>query len=68
MKKLPEWLTPEPWLDLQFTAADVQRAMAAESPGERELAALLSPVAAEFLEPMAQRAQAITIRNFWRTI
>jgi len=67
-KSLPEWLNPEPWIGLQFTAADVRRALGAESPGERELAALLSPAAAEFLEPMAQRAQAITRRHFGRTI
>ncbi len=67
-KPLPEWLNPEPWLDLEITAADVERALGAESPNERELAALLSPVAADFLEPMAQRAQAITRRHFGRTI
>ncbi len=68
MKKLPEWLDPKPWLDRQFTAADVERAMFSENPSEQELAALLSPSAADFLEPMAQRAQAITRRHFGRTI
>ncbi|MEA2068523.1 MAG: 2-iminoacetate synthase ThiH [Verrucomicrobiota bacterium] len=68
MQKLPEWLNPEPWLNQQFTAADIERALGAESPTERELAALLSPKAAEYLEPMAQRAQAITRRHFGRTI
>ncbi len=65
---LPEWLNPEPWLSQQFTATDVERAIGAESPGERELAALLSPAAIEFLEPMARRAQSITRRHFGRTI
>ena len=68
MQKLPEWLNPEPWLNLQFTTADIERSLGAESPGERELAALLSPAAIEFLEPMAQRAQSITRRHFGRTI
>jgi 2-iminoacetate synthase len=68
MQKLPDWLNPAPWLGLQFTAAEVERALATESPSERELAALLSPAAAAFLEPMAQRAQAITRRHFGRTI
>jgi 2-iminoacetate synthase len=66
--QLPEWLSPEPWLDLEFSAADVQRALHADSPNEKTLAALLSPEAANFLEPMAQRAQAITRRHFGRTI
>ncbi len=65
---LPEWLNPEPWLNLKIKAADIERAIGAEAPGERELAALLSPAAAEFLEPMARRAQAITRRHFGRTI
>jgi len=68
MQKLPEWLDPKPWLDRQFTAADVERAIGAESPTERELAALLSPKATKYLELMAQRAQAITRRHFGRTI
>jgi len=68
MKKLPEWLNPEPWLNQQFTAADVERAIGSDSPDERTLTALLSPAASEFLEPMAQRAQAITRRHFGRTI
>lgn len=68
MQKLPEWLNPEPWFDLQFTVADVERALHADAPDEKTLAALLSPQAAEYLEPMAQRAQAITRRHFGRTI
>ena len=65
---LPDWLNPEPWLDRAYTAADVERAVHAESPNERTLAALLSPAAGDFLEPMAQRAQAITRRHFGRTV
>lgn len=68
MKKLPDWLTPEPWLNLEFTATDIQRAIHADNPNEKTLSALLSPQAADYLEPMAQRAQAITRRHFGRTI
>jgi len=68
MKKLPIWLTPEPWLNRTFTTADVQHALGVESPNEETLAALLSPAAADFLEPMATRAQALTRRQFGRTI
>lgn len=65
---LPDWLTPEPWLNMQFSAADIERAIHAENPDEKTLAALLSKEAAAFLEPMAQRAQSITRRHFGRTI
>lgn len=65
---LPDWLNPEPWLNRAFSAADVQRAIGAESPDEETLAALLSPAAADFLEPMAARAQALTRRHFGRTV
>ncbi len=68
MQKLPEWLNPEPWLNRQYTTADIERAIGAEAPTERELAALLSPAATDFLEPMARRAQAITRRHFGQTI
>jgi len=65
---LPEWLNPEPWLGQEFSAADVQSALGAESPDEETLSALLSPAAADFLEPMAARAQALTRRHFGRTV
>lgn len=65
---LPDWLNPEPWLNRDFLAADVERAIDAEAPDEETLAALLSPAAADFLEPMAARAQALTHRHFGRTV
>jgi 2-iminoacetate synthase len=65
---LPEWLNPEPWLDRCYSKADVERALHAAAPDEKTLAALLSPAAADYLEPMARRAQAITQRHFGRTI
>ena len=67
-KQVPEWLNPEPWLNLEFSSADIERAINCAEPTERELALMLSPEAGEFLEPMAQRAQAITRRHFGRTI
>jgi 2-iminoacetate synthase len=67
-KVLPEWLNPEAWLDTEHTAADVQRAIHANAPSEKTLAALLSPQAANYLEPMAQRALSITRQHFGRTI
>jgi 2-iminoacetate synthase len=68
MTTIPEWLNPDPWLNLTFSAADVLRAIGAEAPDEETLAALLSPSAADLLEPMAARAQALTRRHFGRTI
>ena len=65
---LPSWLDPTPWLNRSFSAAEVQHALGAESPDEETLAALLSPAAADFIEPMAARAQAMTRRYFGRTI
>jgi len=51
-----------------MTAADVQRALAAEQLDNRDFMALLSPAAENFLEEMAQKAHAITLRRFGRTI
>lgn len=65
---IPEWLNPEPWLNRTFSAAEVQYAIGAEAPEEETLAALLSPAAAEFLEPMAARAQALTRSHFGQTV
>ena len=51
-----------------MTATDVQRALAAEQLDNRDFMALLSPAAEDFLEEMAQKAHAITLRRFGRTI
>lgn len=66
----PEWVDPTPWLDLarQADRALVRQALAADAPGVRELAILLSPAASAELEAMARRAQALTRRHFGRTI
>lgn len=50
------------------TAVDVERAIRSEQRGPRELAALLSPHAQDYLEPMAQEAQRLTRWHFGRTI
>ncbi len=50
------------------TAADVERALGREHPGERDLAALFSPAAAPFIETLARRSAAITERRFGRVI
>ena len=44
---LPEWLDPTQWIQLagNADANDVRKAFASDTPGERELAALLSPAA-----------------------
>jgi 2-iminoacetate synthase len=51
-----------------MTAADVRRALASEQIDNRDFMALLSPAAENFLEEMAQKAHAITLRRFGRTI
>jgi len=50
------------------TAGDVQRALASEQLSNDDYMALLSPAAENFLEEMAQKAHAITLRRFGRTI
>ena len=67
---LPSWLDPTAWLPNTGSTDSraIRSAILSENPGERELALMLSPAAGEFLEPMAQRAQAITRRHFGRTI
>lgn len=63
---IPGWADPRAWLELARSAgeADVRRALEAETPREPELAALLSPAAAPFLEAMASRAAELTRRHF----
>ena len=51
-----------------YTAADVRRALERERCGEDELRALLSPAAAPFLERMAERARAETVKHFGNTV
>ena len=69
-KELPPWLEPAAWMPHSESSDKraIQSAILSENPSERELALMLSPAAGEFLELMAQRAQAITRRHFGRTI
>ncbi len=49
-------------------ADDVERALAKETLNDLDLLTLLSPRAAAFLEPMAQKAHRLTVQYFGRTI
>jgi 2-iminoacetate synthase len=53
---------------LQATSDDVRRALQCDDLAPRDLAALLSPVAASHLEEMASLSNRITRRHFGRTI
>jgi 2-iminoacetate synthase len=50
------------------TTADVEAALAAPRLGLDDFMALLSPAAAAYLEPMAQRAHRLTVQRFGKTI
>ena len=66
---LMEWqprLSASAWAS--FRGVDVERALARETLRPQDLAVLLSSAALSYLEPMAKKSQAITIRNFGRTI
>lgn len=67
-QQFPEWLDPAPWVGRSYSEAEAEAALGAETGSPAALAALLSPAAERFLEPMAQAAQAITRRHFGRTI
>jgi len=63
--------TMYPFLDERFdsvTEADVVRVLGKETPGEADFAILLSPVAANFIEQMAQKANRLTVQHFGRTM
>lgn len=51
-----------------YTAIDVRRALASERCSIEDFKALLSPAAAPFLEEIAQKAKAITSRQFGNTV
>ena len=51
-----------------MTATDVQRALASDRIEAHDFMALLSPAAEGFLEEMAQKAHAITLKRFGRTV
>jgi 2-iminoacetate synthase len=58
-------------LDAAFaavTARDVERALGREQLDARDVLALLSPEAANYLEPLAQRSRQLTLQRFGRTM
>lgn len=61
------------WTDIQKemadrSAADVESALSARTPNMDNFISLLSPAAEPFLEEMARRAHALTLRRFGKTI
>lgn len=61
------------WDDIRLringkTAADVERALNASRLDREDMMALLSPAAADYLEPLAQRAQRLTRQRFGNTV
>ncbi|SUW65855.1 2-iminoacetate synthase [Buttiauxella agrestis] len=50
------------------TAADVERALAAQKITRDDFMALLSPATSQFLEPLAQKAQYLTRQRFGNTV
>jgi len=67
---LPCWLNPGPWAEKsrRSSSRDVLNALASDSPGLNELAALISPAADQHFERLAQKALNLTRRHFGRTI
>jgi 2-iminoacetate synthase len=55
-------------LALGADAADVERALCAERVGLEEFLALISPAAAQYLEPLAARAMRVTRERFGRAV
>jgi 2-iminoacetate synthase len=53
---------------MSISGRDVERAIASDAQSPERLLALLSPAAAEYLEPMARKAHALTVRHFGKTI
>lgn len=51
-----------------YTAADVARALAKQTPSIEDLKAMLSPAAEPFLEKMAERARLETSKHFGNTV
>lgn len=70
MDQIAKHLDPGNLLEIYRNAdsESVRRALGSSFLGGREFAALISPVADNFLELLAQRAQEITRNNFGRTI
>ena len=68
-EQITEWqhrLTKTSWTS--YSGVDVERVLAKEILCPEDLTILLSPAALSYLEPMAKKAQALTLRNFGHTI
>lgn len=68
-EQITEWqhrLPESNWAS--FSGVDVERVLAKETLRPQDLEILLSPAALSYLEPMAKKAQALTIRHFGRTV
>lgn len=68
-EQISEWqprLSESTWAG--FSGADVERVLVRETLRPRDLLVLLSPAALSYLEPIAKKAQALTIRNFGRAV
>jgi len=52
----------------KFSSQEIERSIYSGGSDPERLLALLSPVAEKFLEPMAQKAHALTLQHFGRTI
>lgn len=68
-KHILEWqqrLPESSWTS--YSGLDVERVLARDTLRPEDFAILLSPAAQVYLEPMAQKARALTIRHFGRTI
>lgn len=61
-------LARESYDESRYTERDVERALGKEYLDAQDFAALLSPAAGEYLEPMAQRARAETRKHFGNAI
>ena len=66
MKKV--LLARESYDESRYTGRDVERALGKDYLDAQDFAALLSPAAGEYLEPMAQRARAETRKHFGNAI
>ncbi|GAB3416467.1 2-iminoacetate synthase ThiH [Erwinia aphidicola] len=69
---ISHWKTLD-WDDIRMRingkkAADVERALNAAKMNREDLMALLSPAAAAYIEPMAQKAQRLTRQRFGNTV
>lgn len=69
---ISQWETLD-WDDIRMRingkkAADVERALNAAKMNREDLMALLSPAAAAYIEPMAQKAQRLTRQRFGNTV